>query len=130
MRFAIRYNDAFRWLAIITGTGPGQSWVDISADHVVVRMGWAFRACISRDTIRAVDQPTTIPFRYGLGVHGWAGTWAVNGSTAGGVRIDIDPAAKARVLFVPVTLKMLLLSLNQPEAFVATIDMDRNRPCL
>jgi hypothetical protein len=45
-----------------------------------------------------------IPSLFGWGVHGWAGRWSVNPSEYVAVRLDIDPAAKGRVLFVPVSL--------------------------
>ena len=122
MKFAISYTDAFSKLASITGTGPGQSGVEVDDTHVGVRMGWAFRARIPRNAIRDVEQPAKIPFRFGMGVHGWGGTWAVNGSAQGGVRLTIEPGTKARAMFVPVTLGTLLLSLEEPEAFAAAVE--------
>jgi len=122
MTFAIAYNDAFRWLATITGMGPGLSGVEVTDTHVEVRMGWAFRARIPRNAIRSVQQPATIPFLFGMGVHGWGGTWAVNGSGRGGVKLTIEPPARTRVCFVPVRVKTLMLSLEEPEAFAATLD--------
>jgi hypothetical protein len=120
MQFAISYNPIFKALATITGTGPGQSGVTVEADRIEVRMGWAFRASIPRASVRQVEQVERIPPLYGFGVHGWNGRWAVNGSQRGAVKLTIDPPADARVLFVPVRLRELFLSLEEPEAFVVT----------
>jgi hypothetical protein len=57
----------------------------------------------------------------GLGVHGWAGWWAVNGARAGAVRIDIDPPSRARVCGFPVRLRTLWLSLVDPDGFLAAL---------
>lgn len=118
MQFAISYNPIFRVLATITATGPGQSGVTVEDDRIDVRMGWAFRASIPRSAVRRVEPVDRIPPLYGLGVHGWNGTWAVNGSQRGTVKVAMEPAAKGRVLFVPVTLRQLYLSLENAEAFV------------
>jgi hypothetical protein len=118
MKFAISFNPLFKPLATILGTGPGQSGVEVEADRIDVRMGWAFRAGIPRASIRKVEQVDRIPALMGLGVHGWRGTWAVNGAQRGAVKITIDPPADARVLLVPVKLRELYISLEQPEAFV------------
>jgi hypothetical protein len=120
MQFAISYNPIFKALATITGTGPGQSGVTVEADRIGVRMGWAFRASIPRASVRQVEQVDRIPPLYGFGVHGWNGRWAVNGSQRGAVKLTIDPPADARVLFVPVRLRELFHSLEEPEAFVVT----------
>jgi hypothetical protein len=118
LKFAISYNSVFRTLATITGTGPGQSGVEVEADRIDVRMGWAFRASIPRAAVTKVDQVDRIPPLYGFGVHGWGGRWAVNGSQRGAVKLTIDPPAEGRVLFVPVKLRELYLSIDQPEAFI------------
>lgn len=121
MRFEISYSDAFRWLATITGTGPGRSGVEVTDDHVEARMGWAFRARTPRNAIRAVEQPVEFPALFGWGVHGWNGRWSVNGSQRGAVRIAIEPAANARVLGITVTLRELYVSLEEPEAFATAV---------
>lgn len=116
MQFAISYDSLFRILATITGIGQGR--VEVEADRIDVRMGWAFRASIPRSSVNKVEQIERIPPLFGWGVHGWNGRWAVNGSQRGAVKLTMEPAAKGRVLFVPVTLRELSLSLEEPEAFV------------
>lgn len=118
MKFPISYTSMFKALASITGIGPSQSNVSIYSDRVDVRMGWAFRASIPRSSVNKIEQVDRIPPLYGFGVHGWNGTWAVNGSQRGAVKLSLDPPASARVVFVPVKLRQLYLSIEQPEAFV------------
>ena len=60
-----------------------------------------------------------VDMRWGVGVHGWAGRWLVNGATTGIVTLTVDPAARGRMLGVPVKLRVLHLSLQDPDGFVA-----------
>ncbi len=121
MRFAISYAPPFRVLASALGMSPSQSGVTVEDDHLEIRMGWAFHARIPRGMVRLVEQPVKIPALLGWGVHGWAGRWAVNGSKEGAVRLVIEPATTARVLFVSTSLRELYVSLEQPEAFAASV---------
>ncbi|HEX4984197.1 MAG TPA: hypothetical protein VFV63_21010, partial [Ilumatobacteraceae bacterium] len=61
---------------------------------------------------------------WGWGVHGWRGRWLVNGSSHGIVVVGIDPPAKARVLGVPVRLRELAISLEDPAGFAAAIGFE------
>jgi hypothetical protein len=36
------------------------------------------------------------------GVHGWRGSWLVNGSSSGLVRFEIEPAVRALIMGIPV----------------------------
>lgn len=128
MQFAISYAGPFRFLATITATGPSHSGVTVTDDHVDIRMGWAFRTRIPRSAIRSVEQPVRIPSLMGYGVHGWNGRWAVNGSQSGAVRLTIDPAGQGRVLGIPVSLRTLYVSLEQPAAFESVLGQDRTAP--
>lgn len=49
-------------------------------------------------------------------VHGFAGRWLVNGSGEGILALDLEPAQQARVLGVPVRLRQLLVSVDDPDA--------------
>lgn len=56
-----------------------------------------------------------------IGVHGWRGRWLVNGSRRGLVTIEIEPPARARVIGFPVRLRRLDVSVDEPEALVASL---------
>jgi hypothetical protein len=104
----------FRPLLSGLGMGPKFSAVELDGDTLRVRMGWSFRAEIP------VAQITDVQRREGLvggiGVHGWRGSWLVNGATTGLVAITVDPAVRAWAVGVPVKLHQLTLSLEDPDA--------------
>jgi hypothetical protein len=116
--FALRYG-LLRPLLSVLGVGPAFSGVEFDGPNLVVRMGWAFRARVPLASIQNVQRSAN---RWsGIGVHGWGGWWLVNGSVAGIVRIEIDPPARARVIGVPVRLRTLEVSLQDPDGAVAAL---------
>ncbi|MEO6651246.1 MAG: hypothetical protein ABIP17_01145 [Ilumatobacteraceae bacterium] len=86
---------------------------------MAIRMGWAFRARVTRGSISGVadDHERVL----GWGVHGWNGRWLVNGSSSGLVRIDVDPPARGRVLGFPVRIRQVRVSVDEPAGLVATL---------
>jgi hypothetical protein len=114
-RSDIGYYAVLRQLFGLLGAGPTLSHATVTSTEVRVAMGWAFRARVPVD---GVVDAARVPLLYGIGVHGWARRWAVNGSRAGTVRLDIAPPCRARVCGVPVGLRTLWLSLAEPDAFL------------
>lgn len=114
-RFGFRFG-VWRSVLTVLGMGPARSRIDIGDETVDVRMGWAFRAGIPRSSITAVRRDRDK--WWGVGVHGGRGRWLVNGSVHSIVAVDVDPPARARVVGVPVTLRTLYLSVDDPDAFV------------
>ena len=53
----------------------------------------------------------------------FVGRWLVNGSSKGIAVMHIEPTAKGRVLGVPVKLRELALSLENPEGFNNALGM-------
>jgi hypothetical protein len=84
-----------------------------------VRLGWSFRLDAPRETVVAVlrDHDRI----GGIGAHGWHGTWLVNTTSRGLVRIVLDPPARATACGVPVTVRVLRLSLAEPDAFLSAV---------
>jgi hypothetical protein len=119
-RFDLRYDSPFTPLAAVLGMGPRASGVDVGTHAVDVRMGWAFRARIPLEAVRAAE-PGTHPLLAGWGVHGWAGRWFVNGSARGIVRLDIDPPVRARAAGLPIRLTTLQVSVEDPDGFLAAL---------
>jgi hypothetical protein len=110
-RFPIRYTGANRAMVVL-GLTPGNSRVEVFDDRAEVRMGWAFRATIDRESIRSVsDDHDRVT---GWGAHGWRGVWLVNGSSGGIVRIELEPPGRATVCGVPVELRVLRVSVEDP----------------
>jgi hypothetical protein len=88
-------------------------------DELNVRLGWSFRLTAPRDSVVAVlrDHDRI----GGIGAHGWRGNWLVNTSSRGLARIVLDPPARATVCGVPVTVKVLRVSVAEPDAFLAAL---------
>ena len=120
--FPIRYG-VFRPLLSVLGGGPGFSGVSLDGDRLRARMGWMFRADVPMASITGAERHRGLVG--GIGVHGWRGTWLVNGSAKGVVSVHIDPPAQARVLGVPVKLRTLQVSVEEPEALMAALSGSR-----
>jgi hypothetical protein len=116
IRLDFRYDRWCGWLLGLFGMGRRFSHISMNDDTIDVRMGWAFRAEIPRDQIASFSPGTGMVL--GWGVHGWRGRWLVNGSSKGLVRLEIDPAVRARVMGVPVRLRQLTISLVDPEVLL------------
>jgi hypothetical protein len=116
-RITIRFG-AFKPLLIVLGLTPGRSYLDVSADTVRVRMSWGFRADIPRSSIRSVS-PTGD--RISIGVHGWRGRWLVNGAGGPLVTLRIEPPARAYMAGLPVELRELTVSVDDPAGVAAAL---------
>ncbi|MEN9646605.1 MAG: hypothetical protein RL238_3274 [Actinomycetota bacterium] len=101
------------------GVGRKRSGVTVTDDEVVVTQGWAFRARFPRTSVvTARRQAGSVISR---GAHGWAGRWLVNGAGDGLVVLTIEPTARARVTGVPVSLRELTVSVDDPDGLVAAL---------
>ena len=116
--FPFRYG-VFRPLLTVLGAGPSVSAVEIDGGQLRVRMGWSFRADVPLASITSVEPFTGLVG--GIGVHGWRGTWLVNGAASGVVAITVDPPVRAKVLGVPVRLRTLQVSVESPEDLIAAL---------
>lgn len=122
--FKINYAAPLKPLLVALGLGPAESGIEVTPEQLRVQMGWAFHANIPIRHVRHVERSVP-PLTAGWGVHGWAGRWLVNGSRQGVVRIEIDPAARATVMGIPVRLTTLLVSVVEPEAFINAVNRIR-----
>lgn len=121
LRVPLRYSRAMALLSTILLMGPAMSGVWIDDREVRVRMGWAFSARFSRSSVLAAGAGgagDALP-AFGWGVHGRRGRWLVNGSYRGLVRLDLAPGCRARVLFLPVQLTTLWVSVVDPDALTS-----------
>jgi len=116
--FKLSYG-ALRPLLSALGMGPRFSTVELENETLRVHMGWAFRAEIPVHQITAVEPREGFPG--GIGVHGWRGRWLVNGATTGLVALTIDPPVRAWATGIPIHLRQLVLSLEDPDAVVAAL---------
>jgi hypothetical protein len=115
VRFPIRFTGANRAMALL-GIVPDFCRVEVDEGELRVRMAWAFRLDAPRANVRvAVQDERRV---WGWGAHGWRGTWLVNGSSSGLVRIELDPAGHARAGGFPVRVRVLVVSVEDPGALV------------
>jgi hypothetical protein len=120
-RFPIRFTKAngfvFRGMLI-----PAErAYVELADDTIQVRMGWAFSARIPRRLVASAGpgKPPVIPFT--AGAHVWRGRWLVNGAPDGIVDIELAEPGRASTLGFPVRLKVLAVSLEDPEGFLEAL---------
>ena len=121
--FAFSYGRFNLVLMTVLGLGPSRSRFIVGEATVAVHFGWGFWATIDRSAIVGVE-----PYDgrvYGWGAHGWAGRWLVNGSSKGILRLTIEPRGRGRVMGVPVTLRELRVSLEDPDAVAALLAPER-----
>lgn len=114
VRFPIRFDGWYRVLSSALLLPPRDAYVQVSDDTVTVRMGWAFSATFPRTAVVRTSLLRGAPFS--RGVHGFAGRWLVNGSGDRVVVMDLEPVQKAKVLGVPVALRQLAVSVDDPDA--------------
>jgi len=120
MRYAFsRGAPPVRVLLGVLAIPPNSRYVALDGDEIRVRLGWSFRLTAPRVSIvAALRDHDRIR---GIGAHGWRGTWLVNTSSKGLVRIVLDPPQKAAVCGVPVTVRVLRVSVADPDAFLADL---------
>ncbi|MBI5547186.1 MAG: hypothetical protein HY901_25170 [Deltaproteobacteria bacterium] len=111
-RFSIRFDPWYRCMSRVVLVSPDDSYLELEAAAVRVRMGWAFRASFPRKAIVSAAPFERRPLS--RGVHGLSGRWLVNGSGEGILRIALSPAQRGWVMGFPVSLKELLISLDEP----------------
>ncbi len=120
MRIPIHFSRWFVPLAVLTGMPPARCHLDVGADEVHVVMGWAFQGRLPRSVIASATA-THVGLWAGIGVHGWRGTWVVNGSLRRMVELRLAAPVRARVLGFPVRLRRLFVSVEDPAGLLAAL---------
>jgi hypothetical protein len=118
-RFPLRFD---RWYAPLSSAlllPPSSSYLEIDRDEIRVRMGWAFRSRFPRSAVTSAFH--SAPWTLSRGVHGFGGRWLVNGSGQGLLTIDLSPDQRAHVLGIPVRLRRLMVSVNDPQTLAAAL---------
>ncbi|WP_395659402.1 hypothetical protein [Nocardioides sp.] len=112
-----RPNPAIGALLAATGVRPS---VEVTDDALVVDLGWSFSVTVPRTSVVAVtDEPGR---KVSIGAHGWRGRWLVNTTGGSLVTVTVDPPARGRCLGLPVTVRELMLSIEDRAAFRAELD--------
>lgn len=108
-RIPIKYSRAYAWLLTILLMPRSSAYIEIDGDTIRVRMSWAFRSRFSRGDISGVTAQRPV---VSVGVHGWRGRWLVNGTHRPIARITFALPVAARVLGVRVSVRELLVSVD------------------
>jgi hypothetical protein len=116
-RIPIRFGR-LKPLFVVLGITPASSYLELDTDRVRVRLSWAFRGGMPRPSIRSVRRVSN---SISIGAHGWRGRWLVNGAAGPLVAIAIDPPGRAWVLGVPMRLRELIVSVDDPDAVIAEL---------
>jgi len=114
----IRFTGLNRAMALL-GLVPSRCWVEVGGDALRVRMGWGFHLDAPLEAV--LDARLDDRRVWSWGVHGWRGRWLVNGSSSGIVRIDLDPPGRARTMGIPISVRELRVSVEDPHALVAAL---------
>ena len=117
--FPFRYGTFSKLLLSALGCGPGRSSIAIGERDVAVRMGWAFAGRAPLTSVQSARPLDGVVIS--RGAHGWRGDWLVNGAGAGLVEILFDPPMAGHVLAVPVKVRRLRISVDDPDGLVAAI---------
>lgn len=124
MRYRFSFNIATRAFFTLLGAGPSHAWIDVRPDEIHGRLGWVGDITIPRVSVVSVERVDHVPWWLGLGLHGFMGTWALNGTMGNAVKIEARSGARGRVLFVPMRPKTIYLSLEKPDEFVHELTRD------
>ncbi|HEU5308042.1 MAG TPA: hypothetical protein VFW97_11985 [Acidimicrobiia bacterium] len=117
-RFPIRFTGANQLMGLI-GMTRSRCYVDVDPTHVRVRMGMWFELDTERTVVRSAtpDHERVLAW----GVHGWRDRWLVNGSSSGIVRLTLEPSARAWMGPVPLRVRVLRVSVEDPDGLVAAL---------
>ena len=120
MRYAFpRGAPPIRLLLGVLAIPPNSRYAALDEAALQVRLGWTFRLTAPRaSVVAALRDHHRVG---GIGAHGWRGTWLVNTTSKGLVRIVLDPPSKATVCGVPVTVKVLRVSVTEPDTFLTAL---------
>ena len=122
-RFGIDYYVWSRVLFSIGGHGPKVTYVDVSADTVSVRAGWLFQADIPRSSITRAYRCSNPWWNMGGTQTNMLGSWGVSGSYRNIVAVELSPKGRGRLFsFLPISICRLLLSLEEPDGFLAALE--------
>jgi hypothetical protein len=132
-RFAISYKDMgpiSTWDDTRRGGGPAGGRIEVDADELRLRMA-DFKVDVPQASVRRAAR-SSYQTRGTIGVHSKGGRWLANGAADGLVEIEIDPPCHTRrspaTLFLRMKVSALIVSLVDPDGFIAAIQHDGVHP--
>jgi hypothetical protein len=131
--FAISYKDMgpiSTWADTRLGGGPAGGRIEVGAAELRLRMA-DFKVDVPRASVRQAAR-SSHQTRGTIGVHAKGGSWLANGSADGLVEIEIDPPCHTErslsTLFRRMKVTELIVSLIDPDGFIAAVQRDRVHP--
>lgn len=131
--FAISYKDMgpiSTWADTRLGGGPAGGRIEIDTGELRLRMA-DFKVDVPRASVRQAAR-SSHQTRGTIGVHAKGGSWLANGSADGLVEIEIDPPCHTErslsTLFRRMKVTELIVSLIDPDGFIAAVQRDRVHP--
>ncbi|HLH26839.1 MAG TPA: hypothetical protein VK066_30300 [Chloroflexota bacterium] len=119
MRFAMRLDPWWQPVLWLCGVVPRTAHVALEGEAVRVRFG-LFRYAFPRASVvaaRCVGRARL--WTMGVGIHGnLVSRLAINGSLGGVVELRLAPPRTFWVLFIPMRVSRLYLSLEDPDGFL------------
>ena len=119
MRHPIKLGAWYPLLALL-GATRRRSYVDVDEGVVTFRLG-AWRLRVPRADV-ADAAPARWPWYGGIGWRIGPGTVGLIGSLAGVVRVTLSTPHRTRVVFIPVRMRQVFVSLENPESFIADLN--------
>jgi hypothetical protein len=117
--FTLRYGRFSRHLLRLVASGPERSGIAVDDGELAITMGRSFDGRVARASVRSARAlPEKVLSR---GVHGWRGDWLVNGAGEGLVEVLFAPPMRGRVLTVPVSVRRLRVSVDDPGGLVEAL---------
>jgi hypothetical protein len=122
MRFAMRLDPWWQPFLWLVGVLPRTAYVALEGDTVRVGFG-LFRYRFPRASVVAARRVGGAKlWAMGIGVHGnLVNALAINGSLDGLVELRLAPPRTFWVLFIPMRVSRLYLSLEEPDAFLRAL---------
>ena len=131
--FAISYKDmgpVSTWADTLLGGGPAGGRIEIDAGELRLRMA-DFKVDVPRTSVRRAAR-SSHQTRGTIGVHAKGGSWLANGSADGLVEVGIDPPCYTErslsTLFRRMKVTELIVSLVDPDGFIAAVQRDGVHP--
>jgi hypothetical protein len=120
----MRFQHHYGWTIpmAMLGLGPRWSFIEVGAEHLRVTMAWGFRMRAPLSSVKSAEKLSEpISWRFGIGVHGWFGEWAVNAARRPHVVIVFKDPQRAYTLGIPVRVQTLHLSPEHPEGLLGAL---------
>ena len=120
----MRLQHAYGWKVPMTllGLGPSFSYIEVANGNLTVVLSWGFRMKAPLSEVESAERvEVPVPWKFGAGVHGWAGEWAVNAARRPHVVIRFAKPQRGYTVGFPVRVRVLHLCPAEPEQLLEAL---------